>query len=83
MSFFSGVIDALKKAFGRKPEVDIEQVRSAGGLGPTNPTDPFDPLRPAPQPAGHSAVEVDQPSVSSGDPEEGGEFSEPHGPVTG
>jgi hypothetical protein len=83
MSFFSGVIDALKKAFGRKPEVDIEQVRSAGGLGSTPPTDAFDPLRPAPQSGGQSAVEVDELSVSSGDPEEGGEYSGPHGPVTG
>lgn len=82
MSLISVFVDAFKKAVGRKPAVDIDEVRSTGGLGPSNPTGAFDPLRPTPQAGGDSEVTHGSPSVSSGDPEEGGEVSKPDGPVT-
>lgn len=87
MSLISSFVDAFKKAFGGKRKVDIEEVRSSGGLGPSNPTDAFDPIqRTAPtggsshiSPGDRSASSGDL-SVKSGDPEEGGEISAPHGP---
>jgi len=82
MSLISVFVDAFKKAIGREPAVDIEEIRSTGGLGPSNPTDAFDPLRPAQQPSGDSEVTHGSLSVASGDPEEGGEVSEPDGPTT-
>lgn len=83
MSLISVFVDAFKKAAGRQPAVDIDEVRSTGGLGPSNPTDAFDPLRPAPQPSGESEAGDGTFSVASGDPEEGGEVSEPDDPTTG
>lgn len=82
MSLISVFVDAFKKAIGREPAVDIEEIRSTGGLGPSNPTDAFDPLRPAQQPSGDSEVPHGSISVASGDPEEGGEVSDPDGPTT-
>jgi hypothetical protein len=82
MSFFSAFIDAFKKAFGRKPDVDIEEVRSSGGLGPSNPTDAFDPSRTAPQSGGGSEATSGDISVASADPEEGGEVFRPDDPTT-
>lgn len=79
-SLISAFVDALKKAFGRRPEVDIEEVRSTGGLGSSIPTDAFDPLRPA-EPGGDSDVTPGSLPVASGDPEEGGEVFESHGPT--
>ncbi len=81
MSLISSFVEAIKKAMGRKPAVDIEDVRSSGPLGPTHDTDAFDPLRPAPQPDLGSEVDTGEISVASGDPEEGGEIaiSEPGG----
>lgn len=81
MSLISAFVDAFKKAFGSKPAVDIEDVRSSGGLGPSIPTDAFDPLRPAEQPGPESEVTHGGISVASGDPEEGGEVFHPHGPT--
>ena len=37
MSLISVFVDAFKKAIGREPAVDIEEVRSTGGLGPSEP----------------------------------------------
>jgi hypothetical protein len=82
MSLVSVFVDAFKKAAGRKPKIDIEEVRSTGGLGPSNPTDAFDPMRTAPPPGSGSDVTRGDLSVSSGDPEEGGEVSAPDGPTT-
>jgi len=76
VSLISGFVEAFKKAIGRKPVVDVEDVRSSGSLGPTDETDAFDPLRPAPQRDLGSAVDnTGDISVASGDPEEGGEIS--------
>ena len=80
MSLISAFVDAFTRAFGRKPAVDIEEVRSSGGLGPSIPTDAFDPLRPA-EPSGDAEATPGTISVASGDPEEGGEVFEPHGPT--
>lgn len=83
MSLVSVFVDAFKKAAGRgKPSVDIEEVRSTGGLGSTHPTDAFDPLRTAPQPGGDSDVGDRDPMVASGDPQASGESIEPEGPQT-
>ena len=82
MSLVSVFVDAFKKAVGRKPTIDIEEVRSSGGLGPSNPTDAFDPLRTGPPPGSSSEVTHGDPSVASGDPEEGGEVAAPDGPTT-
>lgn len=77
MSLISAFVDAFKKASGRKPAVDIEDVRSSGGLGPSVPTDAFDPLRPAQQAHGGFDVTHGSLSATSADPEEGGEISDP------
>ena len=82
MSLVSVFVDAFKKAVGRKPTVDIEEVRSSGGLGSSLPTDAFDPMRSGAQPGTGTDVTHGDPSVSSGDPEEGGEVSPPTGPAT-
>jgi len=81
MSLVSVFVDAFNKAIGREPAVDIEEVRSSGGLGPSNPTDAFDPLRPAEESSGNSDVTPGSISVASEDPEEGGEVCEPEGPT--
>jgi hypothetical protein len=80
MSIVSAFVDAFKKAIGRKPAVDIEDVRSSGGLGPTHDTGAFDPLRPSPTPDLGSEVDTGDLSVASGDPEEGGEIA-PNEPI--
>ena len=87
MGLISSFVDAFKKAIGGKRKVDIEEVRSSGGLGPSNPTDAFDPIqRTAPAgdgsrvSPGDLSVSSGDLSVKSGDPEEGGEISAPHGP---
>jgi hypothetical protein len=83
MGFFSDLVGGIKKAIrGGKPKADIEEVRSSGGLGPTNPTDAFDPLRPAESSSGSPEVLHGDPSVASGDPEEGGEIFDPLGPTS-
>ena len=82
MGFFSDLVGGIKKAFGGKPKADIEDVRSSGGLGPSLPTDSFDPLRPAEEPIGGSELLHGDPSVASGDPEEGGEVFDPLGPTS-
>lgn len=75
MSLVSVFVDAFKKAAGRKPEIDIDTVRSSGGLGSTVDTGGFDPLRPAPAGGqGSEAVGGDL-TVKSSDPEEGGEVA--------
>ena len=71
MSLISAFVDAFKKAVGKKPGVDIEEVRSTGGLGSTHDSGAFDPLRPTPE--SERGRGVDEGRVSSGDPEEGGE----------
>lgn len=81
MGLISAFVDAVKKAFGRTSTVDIEEVRASGGLGSTSPTDAFDPLRPAGRPTDGPDVRPGPTSVASGDPEEGGEISEPHSPT--
>lgn len=76
MSLISRFVAAFKRASGRKPAVDIEDVRSSGGLGPSAPTGAFDPLRATQRPRGDEVSEGDL-SVASSDPEEGGEVSQP------
>ena len=69
-------LDALKKAVGGKPEIDTKELaRSSGGsLGPApDGSHAFDPLRPTPEPDAGTEVTTGNVSVSSGDPEEGGE----------
>lgn len=80
MGFFSDLVGGIKKALGGKPKADIEDVRSSGGLGPSNPTDSFDKLRSAEETGGGSEILHGNPSVASGDPEEGGEVFDPLGP---
>lgn len=75
MSLVSVFVDAFKKAAGRKPEVDIDVVRSSGGLGSTVDTGGFDPLRPAPAPGQGSEAGTADLTVKSADPEEGGEVA--------
>lgn len=81
MSRSSGFGDAVKKAFGRKRAVDVEVLRSAGGLGPTTQTGAVDSAAPAQPPSGGSEVTQGTLSVASADPEEGGEVFEPDGPT--
>ncbi len=74
MSLISIFVDAFKKALGRKRADDVELARSSGGsLGPSADTDAFDPLRPAPSPTPSRGSVPGGISVTSGDPEEGGE----------
>ena len=75
MSLVSVFVDAFKKAAGRKPEIDIDTVRSSGGLGSTVDTGGFDPLRPAPTSGQGSEVSGGDLTVKSSDPEEGGEVA--------
>lgn len=83
MSLISVFVDAVKRAFGRKPTIDIEDFRSSGGtLGSTPPTDAFDPLRPSQQTGANSDVKPSSIDVASADPEEGGEVFGPKGPLT-
>ena len=77
MGLISTFVDAFKKALGSKRKVDIEEVRSTGGLGPSNPTDAFDPITRTAPTGGASDVTRNDLSVASSDPEEGGEISEP------
>ena len=77
MGAISAFVDAFNKALGRKPAIDAKELaRSSGGtLGstPEGYAGKFDPLRPAPDPdTGEGPGDLDL-SVSSGDPEEGGE----------
>ena len=73
MSWIQTFVDAVKKAFGKEPAVDIEEVRSTGGLGSTYDSGAFDPLRPTPTPDSGERVDADDISVKSAAPEEGGE----------
>ncbi len=74
MSLISAFVDAFKKAFGSgKPKVDIEEVRSTGGLGSTVDTGAFDPIKRTSQPVSGDPVDVGDLEVASSDPEEGGE----------
>jgi hypothetical protein len=81
-------VDAVKKAAGKKPAVDMDVVRSSGGTLGSTPgayADKFDPLKPAPAPAPESGKGVDTGAISnagdlsvkSADPEEGGEIANP------
>ena len=74
MSALSEFVDALKSLFGSKRDVDIEVVRSEGGLGSTVGTNAFDPLRPTPEPDSGANVDTGEMTVKSADPEEGGEY---------
>lgn len=76
MSLVSRFVDAFKRAAGRKPAVDIEEVRSTGGLGPSAPTGAFDPLRTAQRKRPRDdQVSGGDLTVKSSDPEEGGEVT--------
>ena len=78
-------VDAVKKAAGKKPAVDMDVVRSSGGtLGSTPGAfgDKFDPLRPTPAPESGKGVDRSRLgrrrlSVKRVDPEEGGEIQSP------
>ena len=77
MSVIQTFVDAFKKAAGKQPEkpkIDIEEIRSSGGLGST------DQFRPAPESHAGKGIDRGDASVASGDPEEGGEVRGPMGP---
>lgn len=76
MGLWADFVDAFNNAKAKKRAADVEVMRSSGGtLGSTSAADAgkFDPLRPAPEPDTGKGIDLDVNSVSSGDPEEGGE----------
>jgi hypothetical protein len=83
VSWISTFVDAVKKAVGKEPAIDMDEFRSTGGTLGSTPgaySGSFDPLRPTP--AADTGKGVDDGAVSdtgtisvkSADPEEGGEI---------
>jgi hypothetical protein len=73
-SVISAFVDAVRRAVGRKPDIDAKELaRSSGGSLGSAPPGSFDPQRPAPKPNSGAEVGDGSIQVASSDPEEGGE----------
>ena len=77
MSVVSDLVDALKSLFGGgQRKVDIEIVRSEGGLGSVAGTNAIEPQRPSPGPdRPGDNIDAGDMTLKSADPEEGGEYT--------